>query len=102
MLKNCAKKFCLIMGQNIPLLAGILTRINATLCKILTLPQLAENNCLNKNMKNQIINLWHIAKSAGNNSRYDRMLYVHKELKKLYPSESPKKLWLEIDKETRV
>lgn len=53
-------------------------------------------------MKQEIIELWHIARISVGNSRYDRMIYVKNEMLKKYPSLSPKKLWLDIDQFTQV
>lgn len=52
--------------------------------------------------KTEICELWHIARAAGHNSRYDRMIYAKQELVKRYPSASPKQLWIAIDENTQV
>jgi hypothetical protein len=55
------------------------------------------------NLQQLIIELWHtsrIALATQDTSRYNRMLYVKRELLRSYPNVlakySPKQLWLEI------
>lgn len=59
---------------------------------------------MNTNLKNAILELWHISRTAlatSSISRYDRMIYVKNELKRSYANlienYSGKALWFEIE-----
>lgn len=54
-------------------------------------------------MRDEIIRLWHIARVAGHETRFDRMQYVKREYEKAHPGEmKPKALWLAIETMTKV
>ena len=54
--------------------------------------------------KDEVIRLWHIARVAGHNSRFDRLQYVKREYLKTHPEwlAKPTTLWIEICDATLV
>jgi hypothetical protein len=46
----------------------------------------------------ELLNLWHLSRTAGKSSRYDRMLWAQKEFLKIYPEQSPNGVWLDLEK----
>lgn len=59
---------------------------------------------MNEKLKSAIIELWHISRTALAGtvpSRYDRMIYIKKELNRTYPELingiSPKHVWFSIE-----
>lgn len=81
--------YCDVIGNLIP-------------CAILSLSVVIKPLKTMSKMKQEIIELWHIARISAGNSRYARMIYIKNEMLKKYPTLSPKKLWLDIDEFTQV